>query len=51
MIEGGNNTQSAGKWAIRPSPVKSHVSNILAKLGVASRTEAFTLALPKNIVP
>ena len=50
MIEGLNNTQIAGRLTISPSTVKSHVSNILAKLGVASRTEAVALALRSEIV-
>lgn len=51
MIEGLNNTQIAGKLAVSPSTIKSHVSNILSKLGVASRTEAVTLALRSRIFP
>ena len=51
MIEGLNNTQIAGRLTVSPSTVKSHVSNILTKLGVASRTEAVTLALRNNILP
>lgn len=50
MIEGLNNTQIAGRLTVSPSTIKSHVSNILAKLGVASRTEAVTLALRNHIV-
>jgi NarL family two-component system response regulator LiaR len=50
MIEGLNNTQIAGRLTVSPSTIKSHVSNILAKLGVASRTEAVTLALRSGIV-
>jgi two-component system, NarL family, response regulator LiaR len=50
MIEGLNNTQIAGKLTVSPSTIKSHVSNILAKLGVASRTEAVTLALRNRII-
>jgi NarL family two-component system response regulator LiaR len=49
MIEGLNNTQIAGRLIVSSSTVKSHVSNILAKLGVASRTEAVTLALRSGI--
>jgi NarL family two-component system response regulator LiaR len=49
MIEGLNNTQIAGKLGVSPSTIKSHVSNILSKLGVASRTEAVTLALRNHI--
>jgi NarL family two-component system response regulator LiaR len=51
MIEGLNNTQIAGRLTVSPSTIKSHVSNILSKLGVASRTEAVTLALRNHIVP
>src|SRR4030095_1511554 len=50
MVEGLNNTQIAGKLTVSPSTIKSHVSNILAKLGVASRTEAVTLALRNRII-
>lgn len=51
MIEGLNNTQIAGKLSVSPSTIKSHVSNILTKLGVASRTEAVTLALRSRLIP
>jgi NarL family two-component system response regulator LiaR len=51
MVDGLNNTQIAGKLTVSPSTIKSHVSNILSKLGVASRTEAVTLALRNHIVP
>lgn len=51
MVEGLNNTQIAGKLMVSPSTIKSHVSNILSKLGVASRTEAVTLALRSHIIP
>ena len=50
MVEGLNNTQIAGRLSVSSSTIKSHVSNILSKLGVASRTEAVTLALRKHIV-
>jgi NarL family two-component system response regulator LiaR len=51
MIEGLNNVQIAGRLTVSPSTIKSHVSNILSKLGAASRTEAVTLALRNKIVP
>ena len=51
MVEGLNNTQIAGRLSVGPSTIKSHVSNILSKLGVTSRTEAVTLALRNRIVP
>ena len=50
MVDGLNNTQIAGKLSVSPSTIKSHVSNILSKLGVASRTEAVTLALRNRII-
>jgi two-component system, NarL family, response regulator LiaR len=51
IVEGLNNTQIAGKLVVSPSTIKSHVSNILSKLGVASRTEAVTLALRSRLIP
>ena len=51
LVDGLNNTQIAAKLTVSPSTIKSHVSSILSKLGVASRTEAVTLALRNHIVP
>jgi NarL family two-component system response regulator LiaR len=51
MIEGLNNVQIAGRLTVSPSTIKSHVSNILSKLGASSRTEAVTLALRNQIAP
>ena len=51
MVEGLNNTQIASRLTVSSSTIKSHVSNILSKLGVASRTEAVTLALRNHIIP
>jgi two-component system, NarL family, response regulator LiaR len=50
MAEGLNNTQIAGRLVVSPSTIKSHVSNILSKLGVTSRTEAVALALRHKLV-
>ena len=50
MVEGLNNTQIAEQLGVSPSTIKSHVSNILSKLGVSSRTEAVTLAFRHNLV-
>jgi NarL family two-component system response regulator LiaR len=51
MVVGLNNTQIAEQLVVSPSTIKSHVSNILSKLGVASRTEAVTLALRTHLLP
>src|SRR5688572_13051317 len=49
MVEGLNNTQIASKLTVSPSTIKSHVSSILTKLGVASRTEAVAIALRNKL--
>lgn len=50
LVEGLNNTEIAAKLGISPSTIKSHVSHVLAKLGVASRTEAAALAVRHGLV-
>ena len=50
MVDGLNNKQIAEKLTISLSTVKSHVSNILMKLGISSRTEAVAIALRNRIV-
>jgi NarL family two-component system response regulator LiaR len=51
MVEGLNNTQIAGRLVVSPSTIKTHVSHILSKLGVASRTEAVALAMRYRLFP
>ena len=50
MIEGLNNTEIARTLVVSPSTVKSHVSHILAKLNVSSRTEAAALAVRHRLL-
>lgn len=50
MIQGMNNPEIAEKLIVSRSTVKFHVSSILAKLGVNSRTEAVALAVQHKLV-
>lgn len=50
MVEGLSNNKIAERLTINPSTVKFHVSNILSKLGVSSRTEAVALAVKRRLV-
>jgi DNA-binding NarL/FixJ family response regulator len=51
LIAGGNaNKEIAGRLTISEETVKSHVTNILAKLGANDRTHAVTTALKRGII-
>lgn len=49
MVKGLNNSEIAERLIVSPSTIKGHVSNILAKLAVTSRTEAVALAVTHRI--
>lgn len=50
MVEGMSNKEIAEKLTVSQSTVKFHVSNILSKLGVGSRTEAVAVAIKNKLV-
>ena len=51
LIAAGNaNKEIAGQLSITEETVKSHVTNILAKLGANDRTHAVTLAIKRGII-
>ena len=50
MVEGLANGAIADRLIVSQSTVKFHVSNVLSKLGVNSRTEAVALALKHKLV-
>lgn len=49
MVQGLGNRQIAQRLQISPSTAKFHVSSVLSKLGVMSRTEAVALAVQHNL--
>ncbi|MEZ4663066.1 MAG: response regulator transcription factor [Caldilineaceae bacterium] len=51
MVHGLTNPQMAEELIVSLSTVKFHVSSILSKLGVATRTEAVHLAMRHKLVP
>ena len=50
MVAGESNPDIAEKLFVSRSTIKFHVSNILMKLGAATRTEAVAIALQRKLV-
>jgi DNA-binding NarL/FixJ family response regulator len=50
IIRGKSNKEIAATLRISEATVKSHINNILSKLGVTDRTQAATTALQRGIV-
>jgi two-component system, NarL family, response regulator LiaR len=50
MVKGLSNNEIAEKLIVSASTAKFHVSNVLSKLGVTSRTEAVALAVKYKLV-
>ena len=50
MVKGMSNDQIAEHLVVRPSTAKFHVSNVLSKMGVTTRTEAVAMALQHRLV-
>jgi DNA-binding NarL/FixJ family response regulator len=51
LAQGKSNKEIAAELVIAEKTVRTHVSNILAKLGVTSRTQAALYALRSGLVP
>lgn len=50
IVAGHSNKEIGVELAISEATVKTHINNLLSKLGVADRTQAATMALQRGIV-
>ncbi|MDQ1639030.1 MAG: hypothetical protein QOF62_2369 [Pyrinomonadaceae bacterium] len=50
IVEGQSNKEIGASLSISEATVKSHINNILSKLGVSDRTQAATTALQRGLV-
>ena len=51
LAQGRSNREIARALSVSEETVKSHVSSILAKLGLADRTQAAIFALQRHLIP
>ena len=50
IVRGQSNKEIGASLSISEATVKSHINNILSKLGVTDRTQAATTALQRGLV-
>jgi DNA-binding NarL/FixJ family response regulator len=50
IVQGRSNREIAGGLHISEATVKTHINNLLSKLGVSDRTQAATTALQRGLV-
>jgi DNA-binding NarL/FixJ family response regulator len=50
MVEGKSNAEIAEELVVEPSTIKTHVSNILSKLGVSNRVKAVRFAIEHHLL-
>jgi two-component system NarL family response regulator len=50
IVRGRSNKEIGTQLGISEATVKSHINNILSKLGVTDRTQAATTALQRGLV-
>jgi two-component system NarL family response regulator len=50
IVKGNSNKEIAAALAISEATVKTHINNILSKLGASDRTQAATMALQRGII-
>jgi DNA-binding NarL/FixJ family response regulator len=50
IVRGQSNKEIGASLSISEATVKSHINNILSKLGVSDRTQAATTALQRGLV-
>lgn len=50
MVEGKNNSEIAEELVVESSTIKTHVSNVLSKLGVSNRVKAVRFAIEHHLL-
>ncbi|MGH9831265.1 MAG: response regulator transcription factor, partial [Blastocatellia bacterium] len=50
IVKGNSNKEIAASLGISEATVKTHINNLLGKLGASDRTHAATIALQRGII-